>query len=184
MRKDDFTDPIVPALAIPTDLPQPEPSKDDNTGEQAAKFLYDAMHAKQGDAKSRNTGELDISNANVPIPHLAKEELPNCPDCGSLLRPGVVWFGEPLPRKIMVAIDHWIDQPQPVDLMLVIGTSSKVWPAAGYVDIARSRGARIAVINMDRHDTPGDLQGGDWFFEGDAAAIVPELLKSVIGEIP
>lgn len=70
--------------------------------------------------------------------------------------------------------------------MLVIGTSSKVWPAAGYVDYAREKGARVAVINMDRNDAPGGANGldaGDWFFEGDASEIVPEILKSVIGEV-
>lgn len=72
----------------------------------------------------------------------------------------------------------------PVDLMLVIGTSSRVWPAAGYVDEARDKGARVAVINMDPDDLPGSgLDYGDWFFQGDAGVIVPEILKSVIGEI-
>ena len=66
--------------------------------------------------------------------------------------------------------------------MLVIGTSSKVWPAAGYTQQAREAGARVAVINMDSADARG-LVHGDWFFQGDAGEIVPELLKSVIGEI-
>ncbi len=70
------------------------------------------------------------------------------------------------------------------DLIMVIGTSANVYPAAGYVDIARGKGARVAVINMDRNDAPaGGLDAQDWFFEGDAAQTVPELLKSVIGEI-
>ena len=67
--------------------------------------------------------------------------------------------------------------------MLVIGTSSVVYPAAGYTEDARQKGARVAVINMDPNDAKG-LQKGDWFFQGDAAEIVPELLKGVIGETP
>jgi NAD-dependent SIR2 family protein deacetylase len=66
--------------------------------------------------------------------------------------------------------------------MLVIGTSSKVYPAAGYTEIARRNGARVAVINMDAEDAIG-LRHGDWFFQGDAGEIVPEILKSVVGEI-
>lgn len=67
----------------------------------------------------------------------------------------------------------------------MIGTSAQVYPAAGYVDIARAKGARVAVVNMDRNDYPtSGLMDGDWFFAGDAAEIVPEILKSVIGETP
>ena len=47
-----------------------------------------------------------------------------------LLRPGVVWFGEPLPENTLQEIDAWIDQAK-VDLMLVIGTTARVYPAAG-----------------------------------------------------
>ena len=65
--------------------------------------------------------------------------------------------------------------------MLVIGTSSVVYPAAGYTEEARRKGARVAVINMDPNDAKG-LQRGDWFFQGDAAEIVPELLRGVVGE--
>jgi NAD-dependent deacetylase sirtuin 5 len=66
----------------------------------------------------------------------------------------------------------------------VSGTSAKVYPAAGYVDLARRKGARVAIINMDENDIPaGGLQDGDWFFQGDAAQIVPEILRSVIGEV-
>jgi hypothetical protein len=36
---------------------------------------------------------------------------------------------------------------------------------------------------MDPNDTPGELHYGDWFFQGDAGVVVPEILKSVIGEI-
>lgn len=174
-RKDDFTDPIVPALAIPTEGPQPLPSESDKTGAEATASLYGAMKAK----------ELDISDPNVPLPSIPVEELPTCPQCGGLLRPGVVWFGEALPSRTMRAVEEWFDTSLRIDLMLVIGTSAQVWPAAGYVEEARAKGARVAVVNMDRNDVPGGEHGlrpGDWFFQGDAGIIVPEILKSVIGE--
>lgn len=95
-----------------------------------------------------------------------------------------MWFGERLPSDVLDDIDNWVDSEDNIDLIMVIGTSAKVYPAAGYVDIARSKGARVAVINMDKGDAPaGGLCSQDWFFEGDAAQIVPELLKSAIGEI-
>jgi NAD-dependent deacetylase sirtuin 5 len=129
--------------------------------------------------------ELDISDINVEIPELDHSHLPQCPECRrGLLRPGVVWFGEALPRDVMDDVDNFIGAEGGIDLIMVIGTSAKVYPAAGYVDHARSKGARVAIINMDSNDVPaGGLYDGDWFFQGDAAQIVPELLKSVIGEI-
>ncbi|KAJ5537300.1 hypothetical protein N7513_010486 [Penicillium frequentans] len=155
-RENDFTDPIVPALEIP----------------------------KKGlNLPASRANEVDITDAANPVPELGVADLPQCPKCGGLLRPGVVWFGEPLPGDTIKAVDDWFDEGQ-IDLMLVIGTSSKVYPAAEYTDTARQAGARVAVINMDPNDKPRQgLKQRDWFFQGDAAVIVPELLKGVIGDI-
>ena len=134
-----------------------------------------------------DTKELDISDDRIEIPQVPHNQLPHCPICCSgLLRPGVVWFGEPLPGRTVDAVDNFIEESGDIDLILVIGTSARVWPAAGYIDEARARGAKIAVINMDRADTPGGQKGLDeidWFFEGDAGKIVPEILEPVIGKI-
>ncbi|GES64358.1 SIR2 family histone deacetylase [Aspergillus terreus] len=177
-RHDDFTDPIVPALAIPRNLPEPKPSTDDNTGEEASRSLYNALGIAEGE-------EIDISDDRVPLPGLSTDVLPQCPECKEgLLRPGVVWFGESLPTHTLDTVDNWL-RSGPVDLILVIGTSARVYPAAGYVDKARARGARVAVVNMDPNDVGSSgLKAGDWFFKGDAGTIVPEILKGVIGEIP
>lgn len=128
--------------------------------------------------------EVDISDERVPLAPLRREDLPHCPECkDGLLRPGVVWFGESLPLTTLDFVDGWM-RAGPVDLILVVGTSSQVYPAAGYVDKARARGARVAVVNMDRGDIgAGGLGAGDWFFQGDAGVVVPEILKCVVGEV-
>ncbi|KAJ5899361.1 hypothetical protein N7495_004105 [Penicillium taxi] len=147
-RKNDFTDPIVPALDI-------------RTGSGSASLQRILGHGS----------EVDISDASISIPKLTPSDLPKCPKCDGLLRPGVVWFGEGLPSDTLTAVDDWMNEA-PVDLILVIGTSSRVWPAAGYVDDAREKGARVAVVNMDPDDIPGgSLEEGDWFFQGDAGVI-------------
>lgn len=64
--------------------------------------------------------------------------------------------------------------------MLVIGTSGTVFPAAAYVEIARERGARIAIVNLDE-EGGRELKEEDWFFCGDAAVVLPVLLGPVIG---
>ena len=159
VERNNYTDPIVPALALPTD-------ESDPTSREAQR-------------------ELDISDENVAIPELMYSHLPKCPACKKgLLRPGVVWFGEQLPRHVLDDVDDFMESEEKVDLIMVIGTSAKVYPAAGYVDLARSKGARVAIVNMENNDVPaGGLYDGDWFFQGDAAQILPQLLESVIGEV-
>ena len=99
------------------------------------------------------------------------------------MRPGVVWFGEALPQDTLDAVENFIDEG-PIDLIMVIGTSAKVYPAAGYIDEARAKGARVCVVNMDRNDQPrSGWKKGDWLFQGDAAILVPRLLEPVIGEV-
>ncbi|RVX73513.1 hypothetical protein B0A52_02401 [Exophiala mesophila] len=165
-RQNDFNDPIVPALALPDDPAQAPDAQ-----------LKAAVKQKHALLKG-----ADISDIAIPIPKISRQQLPQCPQCNkNLLRPGVVWFGESLPQQVVQSVSAWFDQPDKVDLILVIGTSSKVYPAAGYTQVARQKGARVAVINMDPADATS-LTNQDWFFQGDAAVIVPDLLKSVIGE--
>lgn len=75
------------------------------------------------------------------------------------------------------------NKQQRIDLMLVVGTSALVWPAASYIYWTKQKGARIAVINMDEYIPERDpltLLEEEWLFQGDAAVIVPEILKDVI----
>jgi len=164
----DFTDPVCPALAIPTSGVDPTSNE-----------------ARQAGATSTSTTDLDISNAAIPLPALKPSDLPQCPRCKThLLRPGVVWFGEQLPFSVLEAVESYLTDEEDIDLILVIGTSAKVYPAAGYVEDARERGAQVAVVNMDANDVPaGGWSEGDWFFLGDAADVVPALLEPVIGRL-
>ena len=174
-----FNDPIVPALAIPIAAPEPTPSGSATSGERASESLSQAMDSVQK--------ELDISDDSVKIAQVETKDLPQCPKCGSgLLRPDVVWFGEALAKGSLEHVDEFIRAARKIDLMIVIGTSAKVFPAADYINIARSKGARVAVINMEKYDElsgRGGFQRGDWFFQGDASVIVPELFKGEIGDL-
>lgn len=69
-----------------------------------------------------------------------------CKACGDRIRPGVVWFGEALPD------DAWasaVDAAERCTLMLVIGTSGLVYPAAGLPALARRHGATVVEINPE-----------------------------------
>ena len=69
---------------------------------------------------------------------------PRCPECEARLRPAVVWFGEMLPPG---AIEAAFAAAQRCDVLLVIGTSGVVQPAASLAEVAKSYGAQVVEIN-------------------------------------
>ncbi len=96
-------------------------------------------------------------------------ELPPRCECGALLRPDVVWFGEPLPEEAVARASSAIIG---CDLLLVIGTSGVVYPAAGLVSL--HRGLSIEV-NVERSGLC------EYFVVGRAAEVVPLLLREGLG---
>ena len=103
----------------------------------------------------------------------APTEPPRCAECGNLVRPGVVWFGEPLPLAAFDAAQRAADA---CDAMLVVGTSGSVWPAAGLVARARRSGAWVLVLNPH----PSELDGeAHQVLQGTAADMLPALLDPI-----
>ncbi|TFF85699.1 MAG: NAD-dependent deacylase [Promethearchaeota archaeon] len=70
---------------------------------------------------------------------------PSCEECNGLLKPNAIFFGEPLQSKTLIDADKMIED---CDLMIVLGSSLLVYPAAHYPDKAQSIGAKIVVINI------------------------------------
>lgn len=124
--------------------------------------------------------EFGISDHNIPLPVISKDDLPHCPRCRhSLLRPGILWFGEDVPKEKLARVNEFLVAEEKVDLMIVVGTSAMVWPAADFVHKARKGGARVAIFDMKMPAGTGVLKDGDWFFEGDAAVLLPKMLGSM-----
>ena len=73
-----------------------------------------------------------------------------------MLRPGVVWFGEPLP---LVANYRAEEAASACDVCLVVGTSGLVYPAAGLPGLAKDHGAKVIVVNPEASalDATADL---------------------------
>lgn len=92
-----------------------------------------------------------------------------CPRCDSLLRPAVVWFGEPLDRQTWTAAR---DATRRADLLLVIGTSGQVYPAASLVDLAA---CRFPVVVINPEPTPFDSLAAATL-HGRAAEVMPLLV--------
>ena len=136
----------------------------------------DGLHGRAGSAclhelhgniwKVRCTKDETISeNRSVPL----EEIPPHCPDCGAVLRPHIVWFGESLDADVLGAA---FDLSATCDAMLVIGTSALVHPAAALPFRAAANGAKLIEINP----APTPLTGeADISLQGKAGEVLPEI---------
>ncbi len=138
----------------------------------------DGLHQKAG---SRSVLEVHGSIWNLRCSQCAREWLdervpltlpPHC-ECGAMARPGVVWFGENLPTKIWNAAEEAVES---CDILLVVGTSALVYPAAGLVPLARASGAKVIEINLERTPMSGLV---DCAVTGRAGEILPHLVPQL-----
>ncbi len=84
---------------------------------------------------------------NSVLSKLEKQEVPHCSDCHGVLKPNIVFFGESLPiHAISMAEMH----ASKADLLIILGTSLTVFPAADIPHMALADGAKIAIINADK----------------------------------
>ena len=112
---------------------------------------------------------------NEPIAALAecKIEPPRCQHCGDLIRPSVVWFGERLPVDILSEAE---DEAEICDVMLIIGTSASVYPAANIPLIA----IRYKPTTVQINATPTKLDSQvDFNLSGKAGEILPLLFEAL-----
>ncbi|MDX1439051.1 MAG: NAD-dependent deacylase [Rubricoccaceae bacterium] len=107
--------------------------------------------------------ELNASEAGKPA---------GCPDCGGLLRPDVVWFGEMLPDG---AMERAAEAASTCDVFLSVGTSAVVYPAAGLPLIAKECGAYVAEINPQQSDIAFRL---DEHVAGKSGEVLPLLVQA------
>ena len=97
--------------------------------------------------------------------------LPTCRECGGLLRPHVVWFGESLDSALH---SRAIEAARSCQVMLVIGTSAIVQPAASLALESKEAGAVVAEINLEATPNSGRM---DIVLLGKSGEILPKLLE-------
>lgn len=117
-------------------------------------------------------------DASGPCCEMAKtaaqgEQPPRCSTCGNMLRPGVVWFGEHLPVDALARAEAAVNA---CDVMLVVGTSGVVYPAAGLVFQAHQQGAKVVMVNPQA--TELDMLA-DALVRAPAAQVLPVLMDCV-----
>ncbi|MER7419720.1 NAD-dependent deacylase [Micromonospora peucetia] len=119
----------------------------------------------------------------APVPDEAAEEPgdgrrvapPRCARCAGLVRPGVVWFGEALPSA---ALEAAVEAASACDLLVTVGTSGLVYPAAEIPQVAARFGATVMQVNPDR--TPLDALA-EVNLRGPAAQVLPALVRAAWG---
>jgi NAD-dependent deacetylase len=116
----------------------------------------DGLHRAAG---SRNVVEVHGTISTASCPRCGRREddpesmlpVPRCTDCGTVLKPDVVMFGELLPVE---AIDRATALARKAALLLIVGSSLQVWPVAGLPEETLAAGGRLAIVN--RESTPYD----------------------------
>jgi NAD-dependent deacetylase len=102
----------------------------------------------------------------------AGEEDPACRDCGGILKSDTISFGQQLVPEV---IDRAMRAAAAADLFIAVGTTLQVYPVAGAVDLARSAGARIVIINAQ--PTPYDAVA-DAVFHESISAVLPQITSA------
>lgn len=123
------------------------------------------IHGNIWKVRCTRCGRVD-ENREVPI-----AILPSCTVCKGLLRPHIVWFGELLATE---DLDRSYEALGRCDVLLIIGTSGVVYPAASFAPVAKAAGAFVVEINLD--PTP-HTELVDVSLQGRAKDMVPELLS-------
>jgi len=123
------------------------------------------IHGNIWKVRCTRCGRMD-ENREVPI-----TILPSCAACGGLLRPHIVWFGESLAKE---DLNRSYEALGRCELLLIIGTSGIVYPAASFAPVAKAAGAFVVEINLDA--TP-QTEVVDVSLQGRAKEVVPELLS-------
>lgn len=95
---------------------------------------------------------------------------PPCPQCGAALRPDVVWFGESLPSDALAAAER---AARECDVLLVVGTSGVVYPAAGLAHVAAGAGAAVVEVNPDPTPLTPLARSS---LRGPAGSVLPQIL--------
>ncbi len=143
----------------------------------------DGLHRKAG-----NKNVLEIhgniyrnkcfeENTIVDNISVGEEVPPKCPNCGSYVRPDVVWFYEPLPKYEM---EKAIEVSSRCDVFIVAGTSAIVYPAAELPIVAKNAGAYVMEINIEKTliSTQRDVT-----ILGKTGIVLPKLTESIMTKV-
>jgi NAD-dependent deacetylase len=103
-------------------------------------------------------------------PFLQRGTLPACRACGGIVKTATISFGQPMPVKAMQRAEA---ATRDCDLFFVLGSSLRVYPAAGLPMVAKSNGATLAIVNRE----PTDMDGkADFVIHAEIGAVLREIV--------
>lgn len=145
----------------------------DGLHERAGSSDIIELHGRLGRYKCFAACQGDPTPVDLAAVQYGDTHAPECPHCGGLVRPDVVWFGEPLPAH---ALQRAFDEVSRCDVLLVVGTSGVVQPAASLPGVARAAKALVIEVNS----SPSLLTPRvDVFLQGKAGELLPKLVDRV-----
>ena len=136
----------------------------------------DNLHRRAGSKKIFELHGNIERNFCISCKKFHNEELdfsasvPKC-ECGGLIRPDVVWFGEYLPEDQFLGGEKAAINS---DVFFVVGTSAVVYPAAGLVYTAKASGATIVEINIEETEISSSV---NYSYFGKAGEILPRIFE-------
>jgi len=130
------------------------------------------LHGTTRHAKCLDCGtRMEIPDIRVHVERHG--EAPDCAQCGGIIKTATISFGQAMPELEMARADA---AAKACDLMLVLGSSLVVYPAAGFPLLAKRHGAKLAILN--REETPLD-RFADLSIHGEIGAILPSIVDSL-----
>jgi NAD-dependent deacetylase len=148
----------------------------ERAGNQAVIHVHGSLFAPRCSACAR-PGQFS-SNVSVSPEHpVGRLPTQPCEHCGGRIRPGVVWFNEQMPEQ------PWSDAVAAVeqaDLLLVVGTSAAVYPAASFPEIALDK--RVPVLVINPNETEHTKYSGIGHWAATAAQALPTLVDISVGQ--
>ncbi|RMF61468.1 MAG: NAD-dependent deacylase [Calditrichaeota bacterium] len=118
----------------------------DNLHQQAGSKSVIELHGNIMRNKCIDCGQYISEEDLLKLEEEAEKKVPHCPQCGGLIRPDVVWFGELLPQD---AIEKARELSAAAEVFFSVGTSSQVEPAASLPYLAKGNGAYLVEINPE-----------------------------------
>ena len=112
-----------------------------------------------------------VPSSDVPLDRIP----PSCEKCNGPVKPNAVFFGEAIPPDALSRADQ---ESSSCDLMLVVGTSAEVQPAASMPHIAKNAGAKVVEINIS--ETPFTGYVSDYIIKGRAGDVLEKVLNEII----
>ena len=110
----------------------------------------------------------------LPMSEISLNNLPPYCRCGGVFKPNGVFFGEPIPEY---ALSRAYEESQHAEVMLVIGTSAVVYPAAAMPGVAKESGAQIIEINPEHTDLTGPVS--DFIIQDKAGVAIPKIVQVI-----